>query len=153
MADEITTLVDRVIGKRPSRTHDRKRHGVYLVVYSSELSAALVEHGGKYAHGKRFSKAVMDLPARRQKLAVDTYYRGDGSIGRYGPVTMIRCGTVSRTLAFQLQEMLARRGIFAYMGTREQFDEQMKDGHVIHHSKMWTLYYSEKTRGRRAIRR
>jgi Fe-S cluster assembly protein SufB len=153
VADEICTLVERCTGKRPSRTHDSKRHGLYLVVYSSELSAALVEHGGKYAYGKRFSKAVMDLPPRRQKLAVDTYYRGDGSIGRYGPVTMIRCGTVSRTLAFQLQEMLARRGIFAYMGVREAYEERMKNGRVIQHSKMWTLYYSEKTRGRRTIRR
>src|SRR5215472_16632506 len=116
MADEIARLIERCTGKRPCRFRDEKRHGLYLVVYSSELCAALVEHGGKYAYGKRFSKAVMDLPPRRQKLAVDTYYRGDGSIGRYGPVTMIRCGTVSRTLAFQLQEMLARRGIFGYMG-------------------------------------
>ncbi|HLY52179.1 MAG TPA: hypothetical protein VKQ31_04135, partial [Steroidobacteraceae bacterium] len=128
VADEICALVERCTGKRPSRTHDRKRHGVYLVVYSSELCAALVEHGGKYAYGKRFSKAVMDLPPRRQKLAVDTYYRGDGSVGRYGPVTMIRCSTISRVLAFQLQEMLARRGIFAYMGVREQFDERMPNG-------------------------
>jgi Fe-S cluster assembly protein SufB len=153
VADEISALVERLVGKRPSRTHDRKRHGVYLVVYSSELCASLEEHGGRYAHGKRFSKAVMDLPARRQKLAVDSYYRGDGSVGRYGPVAMIRCGTVSRTLAFQLQEMLARRGIFGYMGIREAFDERMKDGRIIHHSRMYTLYYSEKTRGRRAIRR
>jgi Fe-S cluster assembly protein SufB len=153
LADEIAELIERCTGKQSCRFHDRKRHGLYVVVYSSELCAALVEHGGKYAHGKRFSKAVMDLAPRRQKLAVDAYYRGDGSIGHYGPVTSIRCNTVSRTLAFQLQEMLARRGIFAYMGVREQFDERMKDGRVIHHSTQWSLYYSEKTRGRRAIRR
>src|SRR5262249_51525597 len=64
-----------------------------------------------------------------------------------------RCGTISRTLAFQLQELLARRGIFAYMGVREQYDERMKDGRVIHHSKQWTLFHCEKTRGRRAIHR
>ncbi|HWZ63691.1 MAG TPA: SufD family Fe-S cluster assembly protein [Steroidobacteraceae bacterium] len=153
IADEIAGLVERCTGKRPCRFRDEKRHGLYLVVYSSELCAALVEHGGKYAHGKRFSKAVMDLPPQRQRLAIDTYYRGDGSIGRYGPVTMIRCGTVSRTLAFQLQEMLARRGVFAYMGVREAFEERMKDGKLIRHSQLYTLYYSEKTRGRRAIRR
>jgi Fe-S cluster assembly protein SufB len=153
IADEIAGLVERCTGKRPGRFRDEKRHGLYLVVYSSELCAALVEHGGKYADGKRFSKAVMDLPPHRQRLAVDTYYRGGGRIGRHGPVTMIRCGTVSRTLAFQLQEMLARRGIFGYMGVREAFDERMKDGQVIRHSKLYTLYYSEKTRGRRATRR
>src|SRR5205807_2545926 len=63
------------------------------------------------------------------------------------------CSTVSKTLAFQLQEMLARRGIFVYIGLRTAFDEKMKDGRVIHHRDMYVLYYSEKTRGRRAIRR
>src|SRR5947208_861177 len=119
MADEITLLIERCTGKKPCRFRDAKRHGLYLVVYSPELCAALEQHGGKYAHGKRFSKAVMDLPPRRQKLATDAYYRGDGSIGRYGPVTMIRCSTVSKTLAFQLQEMLARRGLFVYVGIRK----------------------------------
>ena len=153
MADEITLLIERCTGKKPCRFRDAKRHGLYLAVYSPELCVALEQHGGKYAHGKRFSKAVMDLPPRRQKLATDAYYRGDGSIGRYGPVTMIRCSTVSKTLAFQLQEMLARRGIFVYIGLRKAFDEKMKDGRVIHHRDMYVLYYSEKTRGRRAIRR
>ncbi len=123
------------------------------MVYSRELCAALERHGGKYAAGKRFSKAVMDLPPQRQKLAVDTYYRGDGSIGHYGPMTTIRCNTLSRTLAFQLQEMLARRGIFAYMNIRAAHDERMKDGRVIRHSTQYRLYYCEKTRGRRALRR
>jgi len=153
VADEITTLVERCIGKRPSRTHDRKQHGVYLVVYSRELCAALEKHGGKYAHGKRFSKEVMDLPPHRQLLATDSYYRGDGSVSRDGTLTRVRAATVSRTLAFQLQEMLARRGIFAYINVRQAFDERMKDGRLIRHSTRYVLFYCEKTRGRRAIRR
>jgi Fe-S cluster assembly protein SufB len=153
MAAEIAMLVERCIGKRPSQTHDAKRHGIYLVVYSRELCKAMEEHGGKYAHGKRFSKAVMDLPPERQRLAVDAYYRGDGSVCREGRLTRVRAATVSRTLAFQLQEMLARRGIFAYINTREAFDERMKDGRTIHHRKRYVLFYAENTRGQRAIRR
>jgi Fe-S cluster assembly protein SufB len=153
MADEVSTLVERCIGKRPSCTHDKAKHGLYLVVYSSELGRALAEHGGKLAHGKRFSKAVMDLPPRRQALATDAYYRGDGSVCRDGRLLRVRCTTVSRTLAFQLQEMLARRGIFAYMNVREAFDETMKNGRVIHHSKTYILFYAEGTRGQRAIKR
>ena len=153
LADEIAGLVERCIGKRPCRWRDRKKHGLYVAVYSRALCELLERHGGKFAHGKRFSKAVMDLPSDRQKLAVDAYYRGDGSIGHYGSVTGIRCVTVSRTLAFQLQEMLARRGVFAYLNIWEASDERMKDGRVIHHSTRYALYYSAKTRGRRAIRR
>jgi Fe-S cluster assembly protein SufB len=153
LADEIVALVARCTGKRAMRWLDEKRHGLYVAVYSAELCAALERHGGRYAHGKRFSKAVMDLPPQRQRLATDTYYRGDGSVGTYGGMTTIRCGTVSRTLAFQLQEMLARRGIFAYMGIRRAYEERMKDGRVIRHRDMYTLYYCAQTRSRRAIRR
>jgi Fe-S cluster assembly protein SufB len=153
VVDEIAELVEHCTGKRPSRTHDKKRHGIYLVVYSRELCKLLELHGGQYANGKRFSKAVMDLPPHRQRLAIDTYYRGDGSVCREGNLTRVRAATVSRTLAFQLQEMLARRGIFAYINVREAFDETMRDGKVIRHSKKYTLFYAENTRSRRAILR
>jgi Fe-S cluster assembly protein SufB len=112
-----------------------------------------VEHGGTRADGKRFSKAVMDLPPERQKLALDAYYRGDGSVSRDGALIRVRATTVSRTLAFQLQELLARQGIFAFINVRAAFDETMKDGRVIRHETRYTLYYSQGARGRRAIRR
>jgi Fe-S cluster assembly protein SufB len=153
LIEDVTRLIERVTGRRPSRTHDAKRHGVYLVVYSDKLWDQLVEHGGKYAVGKRFSKAVMDLPPARQRLALETYYRGDGSESKEGRLTRVRAATVSRTLAFQLQELLARQGTFAYMSVREAFDETMKDGHVVRHKKRYVLFYAKNTRGRRAIRR
>jgi Fe-S cluster assembly protein SufB len=151
--DDAAASIERLTGKRPSRTHDEKKHGVYVVVYSNELWDRLVEHGGKMAAGKRFSKAVMDLPPARQRLAIDTYYLGDGSVSLDGNITRVRAATVSRQLAFQLQELLSRQGIFAYMNVREAFDERMKDGRTIHHSKRYVLFYAKNTRSRRAIRR
>jgi Fe-S cluster assembly protein SufB len=151
--DDAAALLERLTGKRPSRTHDRNRHGVYLVVYSNALWDRLVEHGGKTAAGKRFSKAIMDLAPARQKLAIDTYYLGDGSVSRDGNLVRVRAMTVSRQLAFQLQELLSRQGVFAYMNVREAFDERMKDGRTIHHSKRYVLFYATNTRSRRAIRR
>jgi Fe-S cluster assembly protein SufB len=153
LIDDVSRLIERVTGKRPSRTHDPNRHGVYVVVYSNELWDNMVEHGGKYAHGKRFSKAVMDLPPTRQAAAIETYYRGDGSVSQDGKLTRVRACTVSRTLAFQLQELLARQGIFAYINVTEAFDERMKDGRTIHHTKRYMLFYAKNTRSRRAIRR
>ena len=151
--EEVRELITRVTGKSPSVTHDTKRNGVYVVVYSNELWDLLHEHGGRYAAGKRFSKAVMDLPPARQKLAVDTYYLGDGSVSQEGRITRVRAATVSRELAFQLQEMLSRQGIFAYINVREAFDETMKDGRTIHHKKRYLLYYTRNARSQRAIPR
>ncbi len=153
IADDITELVFRLTGKRPSRTHDAKRHGLYLVVYSRELFSLFELHGGKYAAGKRFSKAVMDLPPRRQRLAIDTYYLGDGSVSEDGPLVRVRALTVSRTLAFQLQELLSRQGIFAFINIRKAFDEPMSDGRLVRHREAYVLYYSHGAKGRRAILR
>ncbi|MBI1870181.1 MAG: SufD family Fe-S cluster assembly protein [Chlamydiae bacterium] len=150
---DVVSLIKKVLGKTPSVTYDRVRHGAYIVVYSKELSAQLVKHGGKYAIGKRFSKTVMDLPPARQKLALDTYYLGDGSVSREGKLIRIRAATISKQLAFQIQEILARQGIFAYINVREAFDEKMKDGKIIRHKTRYVLFYAENTIGRRALRR
>jgi Fe-S cluster assembly protein SufB len=151
--EDVVRLIESVAGRKPSLTHDAKRHGVYVVVYSNRLWEQLVEHGGKLATGKRFSKTIMDLPPFRQRLAIDTYYRGDGSESRDGRLTRVRAATVSRQLAFQIQELLARQGIFAYMNVREAFDERMKDGRIIRHKKRYVLFYAKNARGRRVIRR
>jgi Fe-S cluster assembly protein SufB len=146
-------LVERLTGKRGSITHDSTKHGVYFVVYDAGLWDSLVEHGGKYAHGKRLSKRVMDLPPHRQDLFLETYYKGDGSLAAEGGSTRVRAVTVSRQLAFQLQELLSRQGIFAYINIREAFDETMRDGRVIRHSTRYQLFHAIPTRGRRAIRK
>ncbi len=147
---ELAGLIGRITGKSFSITYDRKHHGAYLVSYSKELVRLCVEHGAKCAAGKRFSKAVMDLPPARQKLALTTYYKGDGSVGRSGNMTTVRANTVSRALAFQLQELLARQGRFASVNVRGARDERMKDGRIIHHQPIYTIYYAPKTRTRRA---
>lgn len=150
-------LIERVTGKRPSMTHDSKRHGVYLVVYSKELVKLCVEHGGKYATGKRFSKTIMDLPPRRQKLVIDSYIQGDGSVSHppsiSGRLRAIRACTVSHTLAFQLQELYARQGVYACINTQEASNERMKDGHIIRHKKRYWIIVHENTRSQRAKRR
>ena len=150
-------LIERTTGSKPSITIDPKRHGAYLVVYSKDLVRFLVEHGGKYAHGKRLSKSIMDLPPQRQKLVLDAYLEGDGSWSRppskSGRLREMRACTVSRRLAFQLQEILARQGIYAFINTREAFDEPMADGRIIHHTTRYWVLYHRNTRSQSVKRR
>jgi len=153
LVEDVCQLVERLTGKRPSVTHDRGKHGIYVVTHAKELCFLMETHGGKYAHGKRFSKAVMDLPPARQKLAIDTYYLGDGSVAERGTrLRGIRAVTVSRRLAFQLQEMWSRNGVFVFIQERKAFAETMPDGRIIQHRDAWVLYHSEGARSRRAIR-
>jgi Fe-S cluster assembly protein SufB len=152
LIEDTCRLVEALTGKRPSVSHDRRKHGVYLVTYSKELCYLMELHGGKYAHGKRFSRTVMDLPPARQKLALDTYYRGDGSIGQCGQLRGIRALTVSRRLAFQLQEIWSRNGVFVFIHERKAHTETMRDGRTIQHRDAWVLYHTKGARSRRAIR-
>jgi Fe-S cluster assembly protein SufB len=152
LVEDACRLVEKLTGKRPSVSHDRRKNGVYLVTYSRELCFLMETHGGKHAHGKRFSKAVMDLPPARQKLALDTYYLGDGSVADRGTLRSIRAVTVSRRLAFQLQELWSRNGVFVFIHERKAFAETMRNGRTIQHRDAWVLYHSEGARSRRAIR-
>ncbi len=147
---EVCELVQRVTGKKPSVTRDEKRHGAYIVVYDKQLWRLCEEHGGRYAEHKRFSKAAMDLPPERQKRMIETYYKGDGSVSREGNLVRVRAATISRQLAFQLQELLARQGRFACINVREPFEETMRDGKVIRHKRKYTMFHAENTRSRRA---
>jgi len=147
-------LIEKVTGKRPSVTYDRKRHGAYVVVYSEEFWQACVEHGGKYATGKRFSKAIMDLPAGRQRIVLKAYIEGDGCVALRpslsGRLRETRTCTVSRQLAFQTQELVARQGIYACINTQEASDETMKNGHVVRHKKRYWVVFHENTRSHAA---
>jgi Fe-S cluster assembly protein SufB len=152
LIEDVCRLVQKLTGKRPSVTHDRRKNGVYLVTYCKELCFLMETHGGKYAHGKRFSKSVMDLPPARQKLALDTYYLGDGSRAKRENLHGIRVVTISRRLAFQLQEIWSRNGVFVFIHERKASAETMRDGRTIQHRSAWVLYHSEGARSRRAIR-
>ncbi len=139
--NEAKNLVETLIGKIPSEFHAKDKHAITLTVYSKELAELCVKHCGKYSHGKKLSKSIMELPPKRQKLLIDTYYNGDGSVA-IGKPTRIRALTVSRTLAFQMQELLARQGIYACINIRKPYEEKMKDGRLIKHRQKYTLFYA-----------
>ena len=150
---EVVRLIRQVTGKKPSVTYDHGRNGAYIVVYSKRWCDEFVKHGGKYAAQKELSRTVMELPPSRQKLFLGTYYKGDGSKTKEGRLVRVRAATVSRQLAFQIQELWTRQGRFVFINVREPYREAMKDGRIISHRRKYTLYHSENARSRRTIRR
>ena len=89
--------------------------------YSRKLIELCKNNVGCVASEKKFSKAVMELPSAKQKLLIDYYLKGDGNVYVKKPFhsTMVRASTVSRIMSLQLQEMLARNGIFANITVRK----------------------------------
>ncbi len=149
--DELSRSIRAITGKTPWTNRQPAKHAVVVGVYSKPLYALCLEHGGKYADQKRLSKSVMDLPPEKQRVLLETYYNGDGNVyERFG--TVHRALTVSRQLAFQLQELQARQGIFATINVREPFQETMEDGRQVSHKRAYTVYYQVGKRAE-AVRR
>jgi len=148
---ELSRAIRELTGKAPWTTPQPAKHAITVGVYSKELYDLCVHHAGQYAEGKHLSKTLMELPPAKQRFLLRAYYNGDGNTyERFG--TVHRVMTVSRQLAFQVQELQARQGIFATINVREPFEETMRDGHRISHRRMYTVYYQEGKRAE-AVRR
>jgi Fe-S cluster assembly protein SufB len=110
---ELESLILKVTGKNPKI---RIRNNVAEVyVCSRSLVRYLYKHGGKLAKNKKMSEEIMKLPAKKQWNIFLTYLKGDGNIYKRRPKDSYtyRVDTVSRTLVIQMQQILARNGIFA----------------------------------------
>ena len=137
-------LMSVLSGKRAGLFENPAKNEARVYVYSQELMELALRYVGSGSATKRLDGALMELPPARQKLLLDTYLLGDGSRHvRANGRTLVRAGTTSRTLAFQLQEILARLGIYAGINIRKAFDEAMADGRQISHREAYILHYEE----------
>jgi Fe-S cluster assembly protein SufB len=137
-------LMSVLSGKQAVLFENPAKNEARVYVYSQELMELCLRYVGSGSATKRLDGALMELPPERQRLLVDTYLLGDGSRhARTNGRTLVRAGTTSRTLAFQLQEILARLGIYAGINVRKAFDETMPDGRLISHREVYVLHNEE----------
>ncbi len=145
VVDDAKKAVQKICGKLPSEYHNPEKHELRLTVYSRELFDFCKKHCRKYADHKLLSQDLMYLPPAKQKILLDAYYLGDGSeyssSKRAGIVK--RALTVSRYLAYQIQQLLLRQGIFASINVRKAFVEMMKNGRSISHKEAYVIYYQQ----------
>jgi len=139
LVSDLSRAIHELTGKNPWVNKQPRVHAVSVGVYSKELYALCIKHCGKLAHAKCLSSEIMTLPPAKQRLLLETYYKGDGNVYLRGG-EVHRASTVSRQLAFQVQELLARQGTYATINVREPFKEMMKDGRTISHWKQYNIY-------------
>ncbi|MBI1795871.1 MAG: Fe-S cluster assembly protein SufB [Candidatus Eisenbacteria bacterium] len=139
--DEVKALIHAVTGKRAIEVAQPSRHAVNLVVYSQHLRDLCIAHCGQGAAEKRLSREIMELPADLQAQLLETYLKGDGSVYRKRKHTMARACTVSRTLAWQLQELIARQGHFATINVRKGGPDTIQ-GRAMKRRDQYILYFS-----------
>jgi Fe-S cluster assembly protein SufB len=103
-ADEVKKLIHTLTGIWPSVAHQRKDFQVS--VCSTELARFCLKHAANGA-AKQLSEDVMALPPEQIAPMLDAYFACAGN-------SEMRCVTTdSQALARQIQELLARIGIYA----------------------------------------
>jgi NifU-like protein involved in Fe-S cluster formation len=113
LINELKNILKKFVGKEPnSRIRDNVEE-VYIC--SRKLVRFLMLHCGKLARNKSLSEDILLLPFSKQWELIQTYLSGDGDMYRRRPKNSktYRFTTVSESIAIQMQEMLARGGIFA----------------------------------------
>jgi Fe-S cluster assembly protein SufB len=144
LIDDARQLMTALAGKPANVYEVPEKHEARVYVYSERLRELSELFAGRFSAEKRLHADLMELPPDRQRLLVDTYLRGDGSRHvRANGRTLVRASTVSPILAFQLQEILARSGIYAGIQVRKGFSETMPDGRWITHREQFNLHFEE----------
>lgn len=144
---EVCDLITQTTGKRAYVTELKGRHAVNVTVYSQELFELCRSSCGNGAATKRLSDELMALPPEQIEPLLTAYFAGDGNVCDKGNSVMYRAVTASETLAQQLQELLARQGIYASIQVRPGGDDvingrkiQRKDQYIITYTvdKQWS---------------
>ncbi|MHB8625143.1 MAG: Fe-S cluster assembly protein SufB [Aggregatilineales bacterium] len=139
--DEVKTLIEKITGKHAIEVAHKVRHAVNIIVYSQTLKDLCEIECGKGAATKQLSQTIMELPAQLQAQLLETYLNGDGSVYLKRKHTMWRAATASQTLAYQLQELIARQGHFATINVRKGGQDIIL-GRTITRRDQYILYYS-----------
>jgi len=117
--EEVKRLIHQVTGKKPQVVRVPGKHAVTVSVYSRELMEFCLEHAGKGAANKQLSEAIMALPPEQVAPLLEAYFAGDGNRSPRRSGELRRIATASETLARQIQELLARQGIYASIQVRK----------------------------------
>jgi Fe-S cluster assembly protein SufB len=138
---EVCDLITKITGKDAYVTELKGRHAVNVTVYSQELFDVCTSSCGTGASSKRLSDELMALPPEQIEPLLTAYFVGDGNVCDKGNSVMYRAATASETLAQQIQELLARKGIYASIHVRPGGDDTI-NGREIHRKDQYIIVYT-----------
>jgi Fe-S cluster assembly protein SufB len=144
LAERARTLAMQVTGRKASLTEQPDRHGVTVCFYGEEPAEWFARHCGKGACTKALSPELMRLSSRQTQILLDAYLSGDGNICANGASRMVRYCTGSEQLARQVQMLLNRQGIHAWIQVRPGGDAKFSNqsDRVIHRQPLYHVGYA-----------
>ncbi|MCL5430627.1 MAG: SufD family Fe-S cluster assembly protein [Candidatus Marsarchaeota archaeon] len=145
LANEVNSLIHK---KGWKSTTCRTKGGYYVVSsYAKDLIELCETNCGKGAKTKLLSQKLMMLPPLKQKLLIDYYWKGDGNIYlRYGKKLM-RASTASKFLSYQIQEIMARNGVFANLNVRPGSEDVILGRKIVRSDQYIIEYTDERKMG------
>ncbi len=123
----------------------REAPGKYYTVstHSEKLIKICEENAGKYPDKRKFSDKIMKLPKEKQKTLINYYIEGEGNeYNKNGNSSMVRASIASKTMAFQMQEILARNNIFASIMIEKSPEDGIGAG-TVNSKEQYIMEYSE----------
>ena len=84
------------------------------------MSYSFTKHCVKYATTKTLSPQLMNMSPKQTKFFLDSYFASDRNISERENSLMILFSTASETLALQMQMLLNKLHIQAYIQVRER---------------------------------
>jgi Fe-S cluster assembly protein SufB len=147
LVEDVVSSVETLIGRRPKVRPVPDRKAVRIAINSTELVKRCLEACGRGSSTKQLSEEVMSLPVDKIALLVRTWEAGDGhvNIRPNGGDIQENC-TTSPVLAIQLQEVLARMGVYAGI-YRRKVRKTVIWGRSYNIKESFMLIYSRKAHG------
>ncbi|MGL5509605.1 MAG: SufD family Fe-S cluster assembly protein, partial [Microcoleaceae cyanobacterium] len=118
LVEKTRSLVTQITGRPAYLTVQEDRHAAGISFYSQEYADWFTYHCGKGATQKKLSPELMTLSPPQTKVLLDAYLAGDGNICQRGNSQMVRFCTASPALAQQVQMLLNKLNIHAWVQVR-----------------------------------
>ncbi|MDG7020999.1 MAG: SufD family Fe-S cluster assembly protein [Nitrososphaerota archaeon] len=152
LAAELIGLI-RSVGETAT-IDEAHRPGPRVATRSRTLIDLCAAHCGMGPATKVLSEKVIRLPVEKQELLLRYYLGGYGKRGVNDAARppAARRSTASRLLAFQVQEMLARGGVYASVSVRKASRERIR-GRTASRRTQYVVQYPETKRRSRVMRR
>jgi len=145
LVTHVRMLVEKVTGKRAYVTEQPDRNGVGIAFFSAVHAEWFTRHCGKGASTKTLSPELMNLPLRQLRIFLDAYLAGDGNVHDRQNSRMIRYCTTSEALARQVQMLLNRTGVHAWIQVRPGGDAKFSNqlNRMIHRQPLYQIGHTD----------
>lgn len=142
---EVKRLIRRLTEKEPRERIRKNVSEVY--VCSRKLAKFLCSFCGRLARHKKLADEIITLPFKKQWEMIETYFLGDGYSCKRRPndSPTYKICTVSRSLAIQTQEILARGDIFSSLKLYSR-PEHLIEGRKIRKYSFYEISFKLKRR-------